>query len=114
MKLIHRGSIWLLLISCAFAIQLSCSSAPVVCNVTPVDIEELKADSRDLDVALADATNRLTKAKADLAAWHARIDTTRLKPPRLRAELERLKKASGVTPKVEETTQTGAVQADIR
>lgn len=114
MRYSRRGSVWLLLIACSFAIQLSCSSAPVVCKVTPIDIEEMKADSRDLDIQLADAQDRLRRAKADLARWQTRIDTTRTKPPLLRAELEKVKKASGVTPKVEETTQTGAVQANVR
>ena len=99
MKYFRRGSVWLLLVACYFAALLSCSGVPVVCTVTPIDIEELRADSRDFDVELAQVRGRLAKAQADLASWQTRVDSTRLKPPALRADLERVKKMSGVTKK---------------
>ncbi len=94
---------------CSLVAILGCA-APKVCTVTPIDIEELKSDIRDLDAQLAKANERLATVEAELADWEAQRDNKSTQVPVLQAELERLKKASGVTvkPVEEETTETTA------
>lgn len=80
---------------------VGCASAPTVCPVSPIDIEEVKADTRDLEVELADVQGRLKVAQDDLARWESRAADRRAEVPNLRAELTRLKKQSGVTEKID-------------
>ena len=84
---------------------LGCAS-PKPCTVTPIEIEELKSDIRDLDVQLERARGRLAEVQAELADWEAQRAEKRAMIPQLEAELERLKKASVVTVKPEEDTET--------
>ncbi|MFQ5512084.1 MAG: hypothetical protein ACE5EO_09570 [Candidatus Krumholzibacteriia bacterium] len=99
-------------ISGALVAFLGCSSAPRVCNISPIAIEEMKSDSRDLDVILAQAREKLAKAQADLAGWEERLAERQAEPPVLIAELERLKKASGrLEPQPEEETPQPGSQA---
>ncbi|MEE9268890.1 MAG: hypothetical protein V3V49_01370 [Candidatus Krumholzibacteria bacterium] len=82
---------------------LGCGSTPRVCTVSPIAIEETKSDTRDLETELSEAVEKRAKARADLAAWQERLTARQAEPPVLRAELERLKKASGrLEPKPEE------------
>lgn len=94
---------------CSLVAILGCST-PKVCTVTPIDIEELKSDIRDLDAQLEQARSRLAIVEADLADWEAQRADKAAQVPALHAELDRLKKASGVTvkPVEEETTDTTA------
>lgn len=87
------------------ALIFGCSTKPTVCTVTPIDIEELKADSRDLDEELAATRERLAQARADLAGWEQRVADLREQPPQLRQDLARLKKQYGLK---EELAETGA------
>lgn len=112
MKDIRVRGIGVLMLACALGAFPSCSSKPMtVCTVTPIDIEELKADGRDLDIDLAAVRERLAVAEADLAGWKQRVAETRQKPPELLLELVRLKKMSGRTEKVENTPEPKAQQA---
>ena len=81
----------------ALTIFVGCASKVQQCTVSPVDIEELRSDSRDLDKDLAAVNERLKRAEDDLAAWKARLAERRREVPELQAELARLKKASGIT-----------------
>jgi len=90
---------------CSLVAILGCA-APKPCTVTPIDIEELKSDIRDLDAQLERAKARLAEVQAELASWEARRADKRAQIPVLEAELERLKKASGVTVKPEEEATT--------
>ena len=81
----------------SLAVFVGCASKVQQCAVSPVEIEELRSDSRDLDTDLAAVNERLKRAEDDLAAWKARLAERRREVPELQAELARLKKASGVT-----------------
>jgi chromosome segregation ATPase len=72
------------------------------CTVSPIEIEELKSDIRDVDAQLVSAKETLARVQADLAAWEERLAQRRSEIPQLEAELARLKQASGVTVTVEE------------
>ena len=76
---------------------LGCGGNVQVCSVSPIDIEEARADSRDLDQDLDIVRQRLKNAQDDLAAWQTRLAKRRAEVPELEAELVRLKKMSGVT-----------------
>ncbi|UCG52527.1 MAG: hypothetical protein JSW58_02975 [Candidatus Latescibacterota bacterium] len=91
----------LILALCSLAGFLGCA-APKPCTVTPIDIEELKSDIRDLDAQLETANERLAQVQADLAGWEKRLAERRAEIPALEAELVRLRKASGVTERPEE------------
>ena len=85
-----------LMVLCTVAGFLGCSKMKP-CAVSPIEIEELKSDIRDVDGQLADAKEALARVQADLAAWEERLAQRRSEIPQLEAELARLKKASGVT-----------------
>jgi len=90
---------------CSLVAFLGCAS-PKPCTVTPIEIEELKSDIRDIDAQLARAKSRLAEVQAELADWEARRAEKRALIPQLEAELEQLKKASGVTVKPEEDAES--------
>ncbi len=79
------------------AVFVGCASKVQQCTASPVDIEELRSDSRDLGKDLTAVNERLKRAEDDLAAWKARLAERRREVPELQAELARVKKASGVT-----------------
>jgi chromosome segregation ATPase len=83
------------------------------CTVSPIEIEELKSDIRDVDGQLASAKEALAKVQADLAAWEARLAERRTEIPQLEAELARLKKASGVTVTLEDEEPAEESAADF-
>jgi septal ring factor EnvC (AmiA/AmiB activator) len=76
---------------------VGCAGKAKVCAVSPIDIEEVKSDSRDLDEDLAGLRERLKRAQDDLAGWQSRLAKRRTEVPELEAELARVKKMSGVT-----------------
>ena len=85
---------------------MGCSAKTQVCTITPIDIEELKADNRDLDAEIATVSERLAQVQAELASKQATRDERAAVPPQLRLELRRAKQASGVTEEIiEETTK---------
>lgn len=95
-RVIIVASITLIVFS--LAAFLGCGRRPVVCNILlPIDIEEVKSDTRDLEQELTVVRERLEKAQDDLAAWEARMALRKSELPLLEAELARAKKASGVT-----------------
>jgi chromosome segregation ATPase len=83
------------------------------CTVSPIEIEELKSDIRDVDDQLASAKETLARVQADLAAWEERLAARRSEIPQLEAELARLKKASGVTVTLEDEEPTDQSAADF-
>lgn len=87
----------LLVVLLTLAGFLGCAGKPKVCAVSPIDIEEVKSDTRDLDQELTVVQERLKKAQDDLATWQARLAERKAEIPVLEAELARAKKASGVT-----------------
>jgi septal ring factor EnvC (AmiA/AmiB activator) len=100
---------------------VGCATAPMQCGVSPVDIEEVKSDTRDLEKELAEVQGRLKVAQDDLARWQARLADRKQERPRLQAELERLKKHSGVTEKIDidvkprqQTEDVDPLEIDIR
>jgi hypothetical protein len=65
--------------------------------VSPIDIEETKANSRDLDTDVAAIHERLKMTQDNLTEWQTKLARRRAELPELEAELARLKTASGVT-----------------
>ena len=102
----------LFLALCAVAGFLGCS-ATKPCTVSPIEIEELKSDIRDVDAELASAKEKLARVQADLAGWETRLAERRSEIPQLEAELVRLKKASGVTVTLEDQSPAEESAADF-
>jgi septal ring factor EnvC (AmiA/AmiB activator) len=102
----------ILLLLVALNVFVGCASKQVVCTVSPIDIEETKSDSRDLDKELGVVRERLKKAQDDLAGWQKRLADRRAELPQLEAELERQKKMSGVTYKIDIDVQPRATEPD--
>jgi septal ring factor EnvC (AmiA/AmiB activator) len=97
----------LFVVVCGLAAYLGCA-APKPCTVTPVDIEEINSDIRDLSTVLAERKGVLSKVEADVAALKVEVEEKRSQIPALRVELERLEKASGRTERLEpETAASG-------
>jgi septal ring factor EnvC (AmiA/AmiB activator) len=93
---------------CGLAAYLGCA-APKPCVVSPVQIEEIASDIRDLDVSLAERKGVLANLRAEIAELEASIAEKSEQVPVMRAELQRLRKASGRTEKPEpETTASGS------
>jgi len=88
---------------CSLAWYLGCAT-PKTCTVSPVDIEEIKSDIRDLNAEIGRRQEVLTKLNSDVTTLEARLNERRTLVPSLKTELERVKNASGVS--------VGRVQAD--
>jgi Tfp pilus assembly protein PilO len=91
---------------------VACGGRTQMCSVSPIDIEELKSDSRDLTKDLEAVQARLKNAQNDLSAWQLRLANRRSELPELRAELARLKRASGVTEEMVAEVETRPREAD--
>lgn len=87
----------LALVWLSLALFVGCSGGAQYCSTSPIDIEETRSDSRDLDTELARVRERLATAQSDLARWQTRLADRRAELPKLEAELVRLKQLSGVT-----------------
>jgi len=88
-----------MLAACAGTVVfLGCTQVPP-CNVSPVEIEELKEDLTLLDKDLAGVQDRVKRLSDDLAAKQADLDTKKPRPAELRRRLELLKQGSGRTEK---------------
>jgi hypothetical protein len=83
------------------AISIGCG-AVTQCGISPIEIEELAADSRDLDIDLAAVLKRMAQVEDELAAWQSRYDEKKDQPALLTEKLRKLKQASGRTEKEEE------------
>ena len=97
MRLRYTIAVLLALNLIALAVFAACGGKAQMCTVSPIDIEELKSDSKDLDEDLDAVQARLRNGQDDLSAWQLRLANRQAELPELKAELARLKKASGVT-----------------
>lgn len=93
----------LFVLVCVLAIYGACA-AQRPCMISPVEIEEIKSDIRDLDQKLAERKELLVKLEAEITEMQARIEDRRGKLSLVQTELARLKKASGMTEKSAEET----------
>jgi chromosome segregation ATPase len=90
---------WLIGATCVASIvsilgSTGCSTAPT-CNVSPVEIEELREDVAAVEKNLAAARERSDALNKELAAKQADLESKKGKPEELRARLAELKKGSG-------------------
>ena len=84
---------------------LGCSSKVTTCEVSPVELEELREDIAVLEKDLKTARDREAQLSADLAAKQADLATKKGKPAELRAQLEQVKRGAGKTEKAKETKE---------
>ena len=77
---------------------VGCSKAPM-CEVSPVELEELREDISVLQADLKRERERAAQLSADLAAKKADLAEKRSKPAELRAQLEQVKRGAGKTEK---------------
>lgn len=90
---------WLVGAACAVVmVCVGCGTAPT-CNVSPVEIEELRADVKAVQANLATARERRDNLTKELATKQADLDSKKGKPDELRARLEALRRGSGRTDK---------------
>ena len=86
---------WLVGAVCAVsAVSIGCSK-PVTCEVSPVEIEELREDVAVVQKNLATARERKDNLAKELAVKEADLDSKKDKPAELRARLEELRRGSG-------------------
>ena len=81
---------------CSASGYMGCA-APKPCTITPVDIEEIKSDIRDLDAKITEDRTTLARLRGDVRVVQAQIAEKRAEIPFLEAELDSVKKASGMT-----------------
>ncbi len=84
----------LILFSFLAPLAAGCSSAPP-CTVSPIEIEETRADTKDLDKNLEEARKRAKKLETRLAAKKKEFEKKKDVPAKLRKKLDELKKGSG-------------------
>jgi hypothetical protein len=97
----------LIVVLCSLSGYMGCAT-PKVCTVTPVDVEEIKSDIRDLDTKIAGDKAILAKLQADVLTVQAQIAVKRAEVPVLQAELDSVKMASGVSVKPPSEMQPAA------
>ena len=83
------------LVACAVSGVLVGCGKPSTCNVSPVEIEELREDVKVVQKNLAAAKERSDNLSKELATKQADLDSKKGKPDELRARLEQLRKGSG-------------------
>jgi len=94
---------WLIGAACMVSMMLiGCGTAPT-CNVSPVEIEELRVDVKAVQANLATARERRDNLQKELATKQADLDSKKGKPDELRARLEELRKGSGRPDKSKDT-----------
>lgn len=76
------------------AVWFGCGTAPT-CNVSPVEIEELREDVATVEKNLATARERADNLTKELAVKQADLDAKKGRPAELRARLEELRRGSG-------------------
>jgi hypothetical protein len=92
-RIIRRVALFVVI--CTLGWYLGCAT-PKPCVVSPVDIEEIKSDIRDLDAEIGRRQAVLAKLTGEVTALETRLAERKVVVPALQAELERVKKASGV------------------
>ncbi|HXV14212.1 MAG TPA: hypothetical protein VEC56_08390 [Candidatus Krumholzibacteria bacterium] len=93
------------LVGVAFAVcatTLGCGTAPT-CNVSPVEIEELREDVAVVNKNLVTAREREDNLTKELATKQADLDSKKDRPAELRARLEALRRGSGRLDKTKTT-----------
>jgi len=85
----------LAIVACMVSGVLAGCGKPSTCNVSPVEIEELKEDVKVVQKNLAAARERSDNLSKELATKQADLDSKKGKPDELRARLEQLRKGSG-------------------
>jgi hypothetical protein len=100
----------LLIVLCGLVAVVACVP-PKVCNISPIEIEEFKSDTRDLDVELARVQDILVQREAELATVEDKVAARKAEIPGLHEELRRAKRASGVTQKPAEELGQATEQA---
>ncbi len=90
---------------CSIAWYLGCAT-PKPCTISPIEIEEIRSDIRDLNAEIGRRQEVLTKLTTDVTGLETRLAERRVLVPNLQAELARVKTASGVTigPAIADTT----------
>ncbi|MBP2681510.1 MAG: hypothetical protein H6Q78_1373 [Candidatus Krumholzibacteriota bacterium] len=86
----------LFVVVCGLAVYLGCA-VPMPCSISPVSIEEIRSDIRDLDRDLADRKAALAKLEAEVAELDATLAGKLARIPLLQSELDSLTAASGRT-----------------
>ncbi len=85
---------WLAGATCAAVMLTGCSKVET-CNVSPIEIEELREDISVIDKDLAVVHDRARQLSEELATKQAELDSKKDKPDELRRRLELLKRGSG-------------------
>ncbi|HEX6789890.1 MAG TPA: hypothetical protein VF247_01150 [Candidatus Krumholzibacteria bacterium] len=89
--------------ACAFSfIALSGCAKTTTCEISPVELEELREDIAVLQKDLKTAKDRETALTNDLATKKADLESKKAKPAELRAQLDAVKKGAGKTEKAKE------------
>ena len=88
---------------------VGCSQAPQ-CQISPVELEELREDVAVLQKDLKTARDREAQLSADLAAKKADLETKRGKPAELRAQLDQVKRGAGKTEKAKTDAKKDAAK----
>jgi len=73
---------------------IGCATAPT-CQVSPVELEELREDIAVLQKDLKTATDRSAALSADLATKQADLAAKKSKPDELRRRVEEVRRGSG-------------------
>ena len=81
------------------SVSLFGCSKTTTCEVSPVELEELREDIAVLQRDLKTAQEREAQLTTDLATKKADLETKRGKPAELRAQLDQVKKGAGKTEK---------------
>ena len=92
--------------ACALCVMLVGCGKPSTCNVSPVEIEELREDVAGVQKNLAAARERSDNLSKELATKQADLDSKKGKPDELRARLEALRKGSGRNEKAKADAKT--------
>lgn len=92
---------------CSIAWYLGCAT-PKPCTISPVEIEEIKSDIRDLSAEIGRRQEVLAKLQNDVTGLEARLSERSALVPNLQAELDRVKAASGVTIRAAQADTTAA------
>jgi chromosome segregation ATPase len=87
---------------------VGCAKAPT-CEVSPVELEELREDIAVLEKDLKAARDRAAQLTSELAAKKADLEVKRSRPDELRARLEQIRRGSG---RIEKPKTAGGKTAD--
>ena len=88
--------------SAVVAVGLLGCSKTTTCQLSPVELEELREDIAVLQKDLKTAKDREAQLSADLATKKADLESKKGKPAELRAQLDQVKRGAGKTEKPKE------------